>query len=92
MFGSLPLAPSPELVSRLNAEAAIAADTLFRQTGDPLDRLVLVVNPDGTYATETVRNKQEREQLYSQRKTTLEYVLWGVGGAGALYLLYRLLR
>lgn len=83
---------SPTEVSRLNAEAAIAADTLFNQTGDPMNRLVLVVTPDGYYATETMRNKAMREQSYSQKKTVVEYALWGAGALGAVWLLSRIWR
>lgn len=81
----------PRITTRIKAEADIAADLLFHQTGDPLNHLVLVVLPDGTYATETIRNKQLRESSYSGSKTLLETVLWGAGGLGVAYLAYRFL-
>lgn len=83
---------SPSEVTRMAAEAAIAADLLFNQTGDPMNRLVLVVLPDGTYATETMRNKMMREQNYSQKKTIMEYALFGAVGLGALWLVSKIWR
>jgi hypothetical protein len=88
MFGDSALLPTPQNISRINAQMKIEADVLYRQTGDPDDRLVLVTNADGTYTTQTVRNQRLMQEGYSQNKTTMEHVFGiaaAVGVAGVLY-------
>lgn len=79
-------------VSRINAQALVMADVLFYQTGDPADHLQLVVNSDGTYGTETLRNAAFRQQTYSENKTSMEHVGYAVAGLAGLGILYWLFR
>ncbi len=61
---------SPQDLSRITAQAAVDADVLFHQTGDPADHLIIVVGPDGLYSTSTQRNMAMQQQSYSDNKNT----------------------
>lgn len=71
---------SPADVSLVAAQALVTAQALFMQTGDPLDRLVLVQNADGTWATQTVRN----QQLLAQAGVNNTMATIGIGTAAAV--------
>lgn len=90
MFGS---SPQEQAISLAAAQAAVVADSLYSQTRDPDDRLVIVMNSDGLWSTQTVRNQRLLEQSYSQSKgQTIGFVgaaVAGVVGLGVLYFVFK---
>ncbi len=78
---------TPQQQSLLAAQAALAADSLFNSSGDPLDRLVLVQSADGYWSTQTLRNQQL--MAGAQQQTTVLYVGGAILALGAVWYFWR---
>lgn len=85
MFGATQQQIDASLVA---AQARISADTLFNQTGDINNQLVLTRDGEGLYTTQTRANQMLAQTTYSENKDRTTYLIVGGVVAGLVGLVW----